>query len=497
MQSGLRRAAAGLGAARLCPCLAAVSVAAPASPGTGSVGDVRSLSTRNPAWNDLARQGPGPAAVLQHRTLWGFGSGSAAKKALEDSRPDEKVAVETSLDDGFQVPPPGAVGAEGTSGVPLEQGLSASDGSSLQDFGAAAAGSAAVTAGAAAPAAAGTIDPENRALLCEYAWEAARDGAWYTTEAAMWFFDTLHSSAGLPWWGAFVAGTLALRFVLAPVTVRQMANQAKMQKAQPELEALRNKLQEMAQKGQRVNEDTTNLVNKLREEQKAIFKKHGLPPPSVQFGVAGLNILGFASFFSATRRLCSSEHPDIVEGGVEIWPVSAQDLTSIDPTGVLTGSTVVLNWIAIELMLRDQAKLQALSPQPSSFPPEAMLWIARGAIGMSAFWISDFPAGVLLTLLTNGVFQLTQSLALKPAFVRRAVGLPLLPHQLGVSSEELRTGAVSAKGAGEGAARAAAAETLQRAGGIEGLKSTHQVLRGGKPVAVGAGAKGRPRSKRS
>jgi YidC/Oxa1 family membrane protein insertase len=111
-------------------------------------------------------------------------------------------------------------------------------------------------------------------------------------DAVHWLLDRLHYDLGLPWAWAIVATTVIVRFLLVPLTVRQIHSMQSLQKHAPEMKEIQRKY-----KGDR---------QKLNEELMKFYKENHINPAASCLPLIAQLPVFFALYF-VLREF--SKHP--------------------------------------------------------------------------------------------------------------------------------------------------------------------------------------------
>jgi YidC/Oxa1 family membrane protein insertase len=137
-------------------------------------------------------------------------------------------------------------------------------------------------------------------------------------DLVMSLIDYVHTTVDIPYWGAIIGCTIAVRLLLVPVAVRQQRNAVRMRALSPDLK----KLQHLA---------NTNPSDSLRyaAEMKQLMKHYDVNPVRV-FMVPFFQAPVFICFFMALRQM-GDYFPAYATGGTAWFT----DLTMSDPTFAL------------------------------------------------------------------------------------------------------------------------------------------------------------------
>ena len=136
--------------------------------------------------------------------------------------------------------------------------------------------------------------------------------------------EYLHLHAHLPWWGAIVASTVALRVVIFPVMMKIQKNGVIMNNISPEVQKLIKKQRQYRQMGNKA------LYSQYSQKVWQVYKNNNCNPlkmavmPLVQLPL-------FLSFFIAIRKMAAVPVESMKTGGI-LW---FEDLTVPDPYYIL------------------------------------------------------------------------------------------------------------------------------------------------------------------
>jgi len=303
--------------------------------------------------------------------------------------------------------------------------------------------------------------------------------------------NTFVEASGHPWWLALIGATVLTRMVLLPVTIKQQQWAARLQRAQPELKGLQDKMMKLRASGDAASFDPKEMF----KEQRRILAKYEAPSLLMNFVPAFMTGFAFITLFRAVDRLCKSDLPAMaLQGGFHVGTdgsavsLNLTDLCAPDPTYLITGASGAFMLGAMEIMMRDMIAQNKYAKQSSPLSPEMMLKGGRVLALFGCYVISGQPAGVQLVVLTQAIMQLAQVLMLRPVPVRKALGLPLNPEREGRYTDE-ELAAMREKGV-EGRDQIEVAQStaavIEAAGGLEQLKKDKKILRGGKVVTTAA-----------
>ncbi|ODN78672.1 hypothetical protein L202_04254 [Cryptococcus amylolentus CBS 6039] len=235
-----------------------------------------------------------------------------------------------------------------------------------------------------------------------------------------WFTDglvALHTSVGLPWWGAIAVTTVAIRLALSPLIISNQKHSTRLAAVNPQLQELMAEIQSASKSGD------THMQALVSQRMQELMRTHKVNPfkplllPLFQVPI-------FLTFFSIVRGLTALPIPQFKEGGFG-W---IMDLTASDPYYILPLTSLAFTNLVFVLGA-DGVSTAA----KSGATPERTAHI-RNFVQMSTVisfpFIMHFPAALLCYWTFSTGFTLLQSLALRQNIIRRMLGLPITPAQV-------------------------------------------------------------------
>ncbi|TYJ52947.1 hypothetical protein B9479_006416 [Cryptococcus floricola] len=235
-----------------------------------------------------------------------------------------------------------------------------------------------------------------------------------------WFTDglvALHTSVGLPWWGAIAVTTVAIRLALSPLIISNQKHSTRLAAVNPQLQELMAEIQSASKSGD------THMQALVSQRMQELMRTHKVNPfkplllPLFQVPI-------FLTFFSIVRGLTALPVPQFKEGGFG-W---IMDLTASDPYYILPLTSLAFTNLVFVLGA-DGVSTAA----KSGATPERTAHI-RNFVQMSTVisfpFIMHFPAALLCYWTFSTGFTLLQSLALRQNIIRKMLGLPITPAQV-------------------------------------------------------------------
>ncbi|WVO13891.1 hypothetical protein L204_101515 [Cryptococcus depauperatus] len=232
-----------------------------------------------------------------------------------------------------------------------------------------------------------------------------------------WFTDaivSLHTSVGLPWWGAIAATTVAIRLALSPILISTQKHNSRLAIVNPQFQDLMSQAKEAS-----ANKDV-HMQTLISQRMRDLMKEHNVNPfrslllPLVQLPI-------FLTFFSIIRGLANLPLPQLKEGGLG-W---VTDLTAADPYCILPATSLLFTNLVF--------KLGADGVPTASKGDPVRTGHIRNFIQISTLisfpFIMYFPSAILFYWTFSTGFTLLQSIALRQTFVKKLLNLPITPTQ--------------------------------------------------------------------
>jgi YidC/Oxa1 family membrane protein insertase len=237
----------------------------------------------------------------------------------------------------------------------------------------------------------------------------------YTIYAMEW----IHTTTGVPWWGAIIGATLMVRTLLLPVAVYQQRNTAKMTIIRPKIDELNEKQKQMREMGMMTRES----IAENRQKMAKLFEDGGVSPWK-SFAVPLMQAPIFITYFFAIRRMAANI-PSFAEEGT-MWFV---DLAARDPTWILPITSSALMLLTMEL----SATLDG-NDKRSSMMKNGMRAVSLILIPVTA----SLPAGVFMYWTSSNLFTLCWTLLCKSNLVRSVFKIPIVKPTAKQQDENLQ-----------------------------------------------------------
>ncbi|KAI3900760.1 hypothetical protein MKW98_012484 [Papaver atlanticum] len=242
---------------------------------------------------------------------------------------------------------------------------------------------------------------------------AAAD-SFFSIAALQHLIDFNHSMTGFDWWASIAFTTLMIRMVTLPLSIHQLKASAKLSLMKPELEALKDEMQNMAM--------DPKLHAEGQRRMKALFKKHGVSPFTP---MKGLLIQGpiMISFFLAINNMVEKV-PSFKEGGV-LW---FTDLTTPDSLYIFPVLTALSFLLTVECNMQEGMEGNPNAGMMKNF--------SRLIAVVTVPFTMSFPKAIFCYWVTSNTFSLIYGLVIKRPQVRNVLGLPDLPPPIATSTPQ-------------------------------------------------------------
>jgi YidC/Oxa1 family membrane protein insertase len=233
---------------------------------------------------------------------------------------------------------------------------------------------------------------------------------WYNcADQAVHGLNAVRDLSGLGYGESIVLATVLVRLALFPLFVKLQRNSARMAHMQPEMQALKKKMDSL---GSNVDQETQM---KFGLQMRALMKKYDCNPfssllaPIVQIPV-------FMGMFFGLRKMPQYFGPDMSNEGI-LW---FHDLTAYDPYYVLPVASAMTMLASVEM---NKAQMVATNPGHGQFLVNAF----RSMSIVMVPAIATFPASLNLYWLVNNTFTAVQAWLFQNKKVRKALGIWEMP----------------------------------------------------------------------
>ncbi|WFC95066.1 hypothetical protein MBRA1_001707 [Malassezia brasiliensis] len=290
-------------------------------------------------------------------------------------------------------------------------------------------------------------------------------GGWSPSGILQHLLDTTQYLTHLPWWATIILVTCLIRLSVAPLLVYVQGNSIRLSNIQPQMQNMLKDLEYAKATGnqQEMQRSAVQVRKLLADNNCSPFRS--LLLPAVQMPI-------FLSFYFALDGMAKAKLPALVSGGFGWVP----DLTVADPYYVLPITSAFMTLLVLETGA--ETGTTAMNQTKQARMVKNLL---RGVTVLAAWFVSNFPAAVLLYWTTTNTFSLVQLLALRTRFLKRLLKLPervqhpVQPHVKQQSfMEGLRSGLASGSAHPNSAAsaRRPPPSSLYRRGGERPVEAT-------------------------
>jgi YidC/Oxa1 family membrane protein insertase len=217
----------------------------------------------------------------------------------------------------------------------------------------------------------------------------------------------------LPWFWTIVAGSAFWRFVCVPFALIAVRTSGRLRPIQGKVLKVQERITEARAKQDIVAMQRAGL------EMKKLYAEANVNP------VTGMLLPNFAQLpitiglFFAVKRICTHPVEQLKDGGVGSW-FWANDLTVMDPYYILPAIFAAMVNLQIAVGGRDIDT----SGSPMS---GHIMNVFRVLSLLGAFFMSSFPAGLFVGLITTTSLTAAQSLVLRSDSVRKMLNIPVVP----------------------------------------------------------------------
>lgn len=218
--------------------------------------------------------------------------------------------------------------------------------------------------------------------------------------------EYIHTVTEVPYFGAIMLCTVAVRTILLPLTVKVLRNGAKMQIAAPEIEKFKKLLEES-------KNGTDEERKKIMTDMMAVYAKHDVNPlRSIMLPFFQMPI--FISMFFGIQRM-GDYFPGFATGGYG----SFENLATNDPTYVLP----VINAVSFLLVSETNSEIDASEHGP------VMRNVFRAMAVAMPFVTFAFPKGAFVYWVTNNCYSMAQGALLRSPAIKSALNIPVIPKK--------------------------------------------------------------------
>uniref|UniRef100_A0AC34QRQ0 Membrane insertase YidC/Oxa/ALB C-terminal domain-containing protein n=1 Tax=Panagrolaimus sp. JU765 TaxID=591449 RepID=A0AC34QRQ0_9BILA len=229
---------------------------------------------------------------------------------------------------------------------------------------------------------------------------------WKPSSYVRMALESLHLYCDMPWWGAIMAATVALRLMTIFVPIMSQKLVAKQSQYKPELDGFRKKLQDAQAEG-----------NNLAVQQVLLEQRSFMVSKDIKLGRQLLVMLGngviFATQFFAIRGMANVNYPGFSTGGIAWF----MDLTSVDPLYLLP----IISAATLHLVLRVGVEMGTSADQMTPAMKLGMLYGLPVVVLISSM---RFSSAICLYWTTSNVISLIYAGMFNTPVIRKLFGIP-------------------------------------------------------------------------
>ncbi|CAK9828329.1 Mitochondrial inner membrane protein OXA1L [Anthophora retusa] len=227
-------------------------------------------------------------------------------------------------------------------------------------------------------------------------------GGWGPVGLLQSYFEWIHITCDMPWWGAIILTSILVKTITIPFTVDAIRNSAKMQNVIPKMVHIQENLTAARSSG------NTEEMALHSYELQAFLKKHKIKVFPLS------NVARFAlhiPVFIALRGMANAPVESLKYGG--LWWFT--DLTIADPYYLLPLCTSATLYLVTEYAMHFSGG-HSLSP--------VMRNVFRGIPVVSFLFAINFPGVVLLHWATSNIITVAQNEVFKIERVKKYFNIP-------------------------------------------------------------------------
>ncbi|XP_057786317.1 mitochondrial inner membrane protein OXA1-like [Salvia miltiorrhiza] len=224
--------------------------------------------------------------------------------------------------------------------------------------------------------------------------------------ALQYLIDYVHCFTGFNWWASIVVTTLIIRWLQIPLLIHQLKCTSKFALLKPEMEAVRDEMQNKGMNPSAVAEGQMKLD--------ALYKKYGVSPFTPLKGLL-ISAPIFCCFFFAVSNM-AEKVPSFRDGGI-LW---FTDLSTPDSLYLFPVLSALTFWITVEINAQEGMEGNPISTA-------TMKNVMRGFAALSIPLTVGFPKAVFCYWITSSLFSLGYGLVLKRPEVKKYLGIPDIP----------------------------------------------------------------------
>lgn len=228
------------------------------------------------------------------------------------------------------------------------------------------------------------------------------DHGWGPSTMVQALLETIHVSAGLPWWGTILASVILVRTVQFPFYCKMSSNAAKMKEIAPLIAPKQKMMMDHQKRGE------TQEMMMVRAETLQMYQTAGINKLWLFFPFTQIPI--FYGFYKTLRAMADVPVPAFVDDGL-LW---FSDLSVSDPYLLIPAAASGL--IGLQVYMGGEGGT-------NQFSKSVKLAMGLG-LPMVSFAISyAWPAALVFYMFINTLFGVVQSTVLKNRRFREYMGL--------------------------------------------------------------------------
>jgi YidC/Oxa1 family membrane protein insertase len=233
--------------------------------------------------------------------------------------------------------------------------------------------------------------------------------------------EWLHTTLGLSWAWAIIALTLLVRFVIVPLTVKQIRSMQKLQQHAPELKAIQAKYK---------NRKSRQDRQRMNEEIMAFYRENKVNPAASCLPIL-VQIPVFISLFFVLKGL----EKDIVNAK---YPGSDLGWLNVVPDITENVNAHWSGWLLLVIYVASQ--LASIISMPTTDPRQRYIFVALPFIFIP--FILTFPVGLMLYWATTNLWTVGQGIVTRRLVPRKVPQQPKRTSRTPPKEEPAEDGAV-------------------------------------------------------
>jgi YidC/Oxa1 family membrane protein insertase len=207
------------------------------------------------------------------------------------------------------------------------------------------------------------------------------------TAVLEWF----HTAIGLPWAWAIIAVTLVVRFILVPLTVKQIRSMQHLQQHAPELKAIQQRYK--------------NNKQKMNEEVMKFYRENKINPAASCLPIL-VQIPIFIALYFVLRDFENEVFP--------LYPASDLGWLNIVPSITENITSHWSGWLLVSIYVVSQ--LASIISMPMTDPRQRWIFLALPFVFIIFIVNTTFPVGLLLYWVTTNLWTVGQGLVTRRMF---------------------------------------------------------------------------------